>query len=121
MSKKISICFVVDTLVQHGAEKYLFEILKAIDKTRFECKVLCVCPLTELNSYYSPLIENLGVEVLEFEYKNLFNDEPNEFLRKIKNSFSYRFIDRFIKRDYVKNKADNDLKDPFKFRFSFST
>ena len=38
--KKIKILLVLSQLVQHGSERYLFEISKALDKNRFQVEVM---------------------------------------------------------------------------------
>lgn len=60
--KKSKILFVHSQLVQHGSERYLYELCKAIDKERFEVSVLTRFFMVRNNFYYSKLI-NIGCSI----------------------------------------------------------
>lgn len=106
MADKKKILFVVDTLTQHGAERYLYEILKAIDKNKYECTVFCTYPLTSENDYYVPLIKDLNISIISFSYGELYGDISNTLLRKLLNSLTYRYFTLFGQKNKLKRKAD---------------
>lgn len=87
---KKSICFIVDTLAQHGAERYLFEICKSMNKKRFNISILSIQILNDGNSHYKNKIEELGIPVIIFDKNDLFPNEKTKILKKIKISFACR-------------------------------
>ncbi|HEY4304186.1 MAG TPA: glycosyltransferase [Gemmatimonadaceae bacterium] len=59
---RIRILFVLSQLVQHGSERYLFELCKAMDKERYDVEVL-TRPIAVKHHYYYPLLEALGIRI----------------------------------------------------------
>ena len=109
MSQAKKVLFVVDTLAQHGAERYLYEILKAIDKSKFQCSVLCTYPLTEVNNYYAPLIADLNIKVSTFEYGELYPDVASKMKRKLLNSMSYRWNNLLGRKEEITKRSEKEL------------
>lgn len=81
MYHKIKILFVHSQLVQHGSERYLYELCKALDKDRFEIHVLTRFFLIKNNFYYPKLLE-IGCEIhtkllslrhIRYPFKVFFN------------------------------------------------
>lgn len=105
MKKKQKICFVVDTLANHGAERYLFEILKSINNRNFECTVFVIRKLeNSFEKHYYKYISDLGVNIIEYEV-NIFRKIKIKIFNKILTSFTYRILN-FIDKKYIKNKID---------------
>jgi glycosyltransferase involved in cell wall biosynthesis len=109
MAELKKILFVVDTLAQHGAERYLYEILKAIDRSKFECSVLCTYPLTDSNNYYAPLISDLGIKINTFEFGELYPSVTSTWKRKLLNSITYRWLNLTGKKKELKERAESEL------------
>lgn len=109
MAELKKILFVVDTLAQHGAERYLYEILKAIDRSKFECSVLCTYPLTDSNNYYAPLIAELGISIDTFELGELYPNVTSTWKRKLLNSITYRWLNLAGKKQELKKRAEAEL------------
>ena len=71
--KKTHITFIVDTLAQHGAERYLFEILKSINK-----KTILNSDYEQLSRVIFNLVKN-GIEsiqektLINGDYKGIIN------------------------------------------------
>lgn len=79
--KKKKILLVHSQLVQHGSERYLFEISKALNKDLFEVHILTRFFLIRRNYYYPKLIE-LGCQIhtrllsirhLRYPFKKIYN------------------------------------------------
>lgn len=109
MSEPKKILFVVDTLAQHGAERYLYEILKSIDQSKFGCKVLSTYPLNDSNNYYLPLIKELGIEVDTFTLGELYPHITSNFVRKLRNSMTYRWLNLSGRKEELKKRAEAEL------------
>lgn len=60
--KKTRILFVLSQLVQHGSERYLFEICQALDKERFTVEVMTRAIFVRHHHYYAKLLV-LGIPV----------------------------------------------------------
>ncbi len=60
--KKTRILFVLSQLVQHGSERYLFEICQALDKERFTVEVMTRAIFVKQHYYYAKLLA-LGIPV----------------------------------------------------------
>lgn len=80
-NRKIKILFVHSQLVQHGSERYLFEICKALDKNKFDIHILTRFFLIRNNFYY-PLLQGIGCKIharlvslrhLRYPIKSLYN------------------------------------------------
>ena len=80
-NNKIKILFVHSQLVQHGSERYLYELCKVLDKDRFEIHVLTRFFLIKDNFYYSKLLD-IGCQIhakllslrhLRYPFKFFFN------------------------------------------------
>ena len=86
--KKIKILFVLSQLVQHGSERYLFEICKALDKNHFQVEVMTRKFFVKNHFYYDKLLAlNIPVHTklisrrhLRFPIKKLYN--KLSFLKK---------------------------------------
>lgn len=109
MDQAKKILFVVDTLAQHGAERYLYEILKAIDRTKFECSVICTYPLDDTNNYYVPLISDLGIEITDFQFGDLHPGVDSKIKRKALNSLSYRWMNFTGRKGEIKKRSEAEL------------
>lgn len=109
MSQPKKILFVVDTLAQHGAERYLYEILKAIDHSKFDCSVLSTYPLNETNNYYLPLIQELGIKVDAFTLGELYPHVTSDFKRKLMNSLTYRWLGTTGKKEEIQQRSEEEL------------
>ncbi len=109
MAESKKILFVVDTLAQHGAERYLYEILKAIDRSKFECSVLCTYPLTDSNNFYAPLISDLEINIDTFELGELYPNVTSTRKRKLLNSITYRWMNLTGKNQKLKERAEAEL------------
>ncbi|PHR34159.1 MAG: hypothetical protein COA38_04300 [Fluviicola sp.] len=110
MDQAKKILFVVDTLAQHGAERYLYEILKAIDRTKFECSVICTYPLDDSNNYYVPLISDLGIEITDFQLGDLHPEVDSKIKRKVLNSLSYRWMNFTGRKGEIKKRSEAQLQ-----------
>ena len=60
---KIRVLFVISHLVQGGSERFTYEVLKAIDRERFE-PVLLTKRRRRVRDYYDALIAELGVPII---------------------------------------------------------
>ena len=109
MGQTKKILFVVDTLAQHGAERYLYEILKAIDHSKFECSVLCTYPLNDSNNHYVPLISDLGIEISAFALGDLHPTVDSKFKRKLLNSLSYNWMNITGRKADIKKRSEAEL------------
>jgi glycosyltransferase involved in cell wall biosynthesis len=101
MNHKIRILFVHSQLVQHGSERYLYEICKGLDKDRFEIHILTRFFLVRNNFYFSKLLD-IGCEIhtkllsirhLRYPIKFIF--EKYNFIRvfiKFLHSFLVKII-----------------------------
>lgn len=78
MKKRLLI--VVDHLLQHGVERYTYELCKAIDKEEFEVTVLSLNKLHEANNYYGPLLRQLNVNVIDYDRESVFRVFNNRWL-----------------------------------------
>ncbi|HUR80228.1 MAG TPA: glycosyltransferase [Thermoanaerobaculia bacterium] len=61
-AKKTRLLFVIGHLVQSGAERYAYELCKAIDRDRFEVAVLTKSRIQASDYYYGKLLD-LGIPV----------------------------------------------------------
>ena len=107
--KKTHITFVVDTLAQHGAERYLFEILKAINKKTFSCSVLSTYPLNDSNNYYLEPINKLGINVSTYSHGVLFNTVKNKSLKRILNALLFRYYSYTFQKTKLNKRYKNEL------------
>ncbi|GAC1304801.1 MAG: hypothetical protein NVSMB24_12780 [Mucilaginibacter sp.] len=87
--KKIKILFVLSQLVQHGSERYLFEICQSLDKNKFQVEVMTRKYFVKDHYYYKKLID-LNIPIhrkliskrhLRFPIKRLYNKTP--YLRRL--------------------------------------
>ena len=106
--------FVVDTLAQHGAERYLYEIVKSIDKERFESSILCTYPLTVENNFYHQPLLDLGAKVTDFKFGELFEGDSSILLKKVKTSLTYRMANLTGKKEELTRKCEQELESKFK-------
>lgn len=109
MSTPKKIVFVVDTLAQHGAERYLYEILKAMDRSKFECSVFCTYPLNETNNYYAPLISELGIEIDTLDFGELYPNVTSKTKQKLLNSLTYRRLNLMGRKDEIRKRSEAEL------------
>lgn len=81
---KTRVLFVLSQLVQHGSERYLFEICQALDKERFTVEVMTRAFFVRHHYYYSKLLA-LGIPVHRklisrrffiYPIKRLYNASP---------------------------------------------
>jgi glycosyltransferase involved in cell wall biosynthesis len=101
------VLFVVDTLAQHGAERYLYEISKILIKNGFKVDVYSIANLDGKASYYINSLEDIGVGI--YLYNHLpFPHVENLIARRIVNTASYRLGNIFDKK-FVQNKLDYNL------------
>lgn len=107
MKSPKKVCFVVDTLANHGAERYLYEILKAIDKKKYDCHVLSVVPLEGFERHYISKIEALSIPVIEWG-ENLFPNIKIKVLRKAATSFAYRVLNK-IQRHFIEERNEQQV------------
>lgn len=89
MDNRRKICFVVDTLTNHGAERYLYEVLKVLDKTALRCTVYCLRALEPSQKHYVQPILDLGVEIVEYR-EDLYPQVSSPPIKKILTSYAYR-------------------------------
>jgi len=87
---------IVDHLMQHGVERYTYELCKAIDKNEFSVTVLSLNKLTTEINYYGPLLENIGIKVIDYDRQSGFSrifkiNIPNRILFKLSFLFKYIF------------------------------
>ena len=106
MSKK-KVLFVVDTLAQHGAERYLYEIVKILIKNNFYVSVYSIVELSGDSAYYVDILKDLGVEIY-FKSELTHPAINNPIIKKIVNSFSYRVANK-LNPLYVKDKIKNNF------------
>ncbi len=106
-NNKIKILFVHSQLVQHGSERYLYELCRALDKNIFEIHILTRFFLVKDNFYYSKLLE-IGCEIhtkllsvrhLRYPFKYLFN--RYKFVRDI-TRFVHSFLIKIIYLNFFK-------------------
>ena len=98
--------FIVDTLAQHGAERYLFEIVKSLKSRGHEIKVLSFFKLNNQHDFYvNKLIENhINVKTFEFKiFKNKFlNRITLSLLRRLRlGMFNKLFNEKLV--TFLKN------------------
>lgn len=105
MQKK-TLVFVVDTLANHGAERYLYEILKTLDKELFDCTVYSIRNLSGFELHYLKLIEDLGIRVI-IEKNEIFRNIKFVFFRRLLSTLAYRFVS-VIRKNYVKQKLQDE-------------
>ncbi|MCH2223363.1 MAG: hypothetical protein MK066_01245 [Crocinitomicaceae bacterium] len=111
MTEKKNIVFVVDTLAQHGAERYLFEILKAIDKNKFNPTVLCTYPLNESNNYYEAQIYALGIPIETYSHGELYSEIEHLGKRRLLNAFTYRSQTMLGRKKQLNQRIENVLRE----------
>lgn len=94
---KIKLLFVVADFFQGGAERYAYEIDRAISKEKFEITILCTGTEEnhnrKWNRYYDQLHLELGTKIYYLD----------RFQNKKANSFQSRLIKRVIKSYKVEN------------------
>jgi len=101
--KKIKILLVLSQLVQHGSERYLFEISKALDKNRFQVEVMTRKFFVKNHFYYKKLLSlNIPVHTklisrrhIRFPIKKLYNKfsflkKTIDWLHRLIIKFSYK-------------------------------
>jgi glycosyltransferase involved in cell wall biosynthesis len=107
---KYKILFIHSQLVQHGSERYLFELCKSLNKDLFEIGILTRF-FNIKNNYYYPKLIQLGCKIdtrliskryLNYFFRNTYNN--NIFIKKITNIF-FNFINLLINKKYL-NKFD---------------
>lgn len=89
MDSKKKICFVVDTLANHGAERFLVEVLKTLDRQKFNITVYVTRELTGFETHYKEEITDLGIPII-FHRDDPFYNDSNSFLKRLKTSLLYR-------------------------------
>ena len=107
--KKIKILLVLSQLVQHGSERYLFEISKALDKNSFQVEVMTRKFFVKNHFYYKKL-RSLNIPIhtklisrrhLRFPIKKLYNKfsflkKTVDWLHRLIIKFSYKnFFEQF--------------------------
>jgi hypothetical protein len=100
---KTRLCFVVDTLANHGAERFLFEVLKAINKDKFTCTVYSTRALSGFETHYQKPIEQLGIKVI-FHQDDIYPHIKSPLVKKINTSITYRSR-LILGDDYIKEKV----------------
>ena len=109
MPDQKKIVFVVDTLAQHGAERYLYEILKAIDRSKFDCSVLCTYPLTDANNHYEQSILALDIPISTFELGELYPNVRSNVKRKLYNALTYRWLGITGRKEEIQKRSEAAL------------
>src|SRR6185295_3281671 len=61
-ARPIRVLFVIPSLAQAGAERYVFEYARALDPRRFEVEVLTPEGVTEADFYYPKLLAH-GIKI----------------------------------------------------------
>jgi glycosyltransferase involved in cell wall biosynthesis len=98
--------------VQAGAQRYQYEIIKALDKDKYEIDILALKPLNSalesgfLNEYYLPLLKELVHDII-------FLSEVQKFENKALRWTNNRFINPFKKVNAIEkivSIAENPLK-----------
>lgn len=87
------ILFLIDTLDGGGAEKVFYDIVRNLDRTKYEIDIL----LIENRGLYKDKLEKLG-----FNIEYLLKKRGNRIVDKIKKSI-YIFFPKLIKKIYEKN------------------
>jgi len=89
VQKKVKILFIYEWLVKAGAQTYLFELIKAINKDKFDVSVLCgqksPDPFASPKEYYYFEIKNLGVKM--FPYLGTSSNPPLPIHKKFWKKF----------------------------------
>lgn len=104
-----SVIFVVDTLAQHGAERYLYELSKILVRNNFKVDVYSISYLDEKASYYVDVLREIGVKVYLYNYLP-FPNIKNLIFRRVVNTASYRVSFLFNKK-FIQNKLDYNFFD----------
>jgi len=99
--RKTKVLFIVSAFYQAGAERYAYELNRAIDKSKFEIEILSIAYLNaseRFQDFYYPLHAGLGTKVhflhdLKISAANSFKDKA---LEKIKIVKPKRKIDSFF-------------------------
>lgn len=92
---KNKILFVVEDFYRAGAERFAYEINRALDKNIFEVEILCLAKKKEVSSlwgerYYEAKHRELGSKIIYIDrfFKN--NNTTNKLIKKIQSKFSKR-------------------------------
>jgi hypothetical protein len=101
------ILFVVDTLAQHGAERYLYEMVKILLRHSFSVSICSILELDANASYYVKPMQDLGANIFVISTLPHPDVQP-VLLKKVINSFSYRVIRKFDP-SYISQKIDDKL------------
>jgi glycosyltransferase involved in cell wall biosynthesis len=86
---KIKILYVVGTFRIGGAEKHIVQLLKGIDREKFEPAVCCI----QKQGAYLPIVEGLGIPILDLGLRKYYS------LKAVRRFF-------FLVRHIRKNKYD---------------
>jgi glycosyltransferase involved in cell wall biosynthesis len=106
-SKKIA--FVVDTLANHGAERYLFELLKILKKSFNDITVVSIRLLNKDQKHYLEPILNLGVKFYAFDNNHLSNENDKSILSRVRTSYDYRVKGVHYVKSKIEQKKVNYL------------
>src|SRR5476649_2980575 len=96
--KKIKILFVLSQLVQHGSERYLFEICQSLDKNKVEVEVMTRKYFVKEHYYYKKLKE-LNIPIhrkliskrhLRYPIKKLYN--KSTYLKRLIEKLHYLLV-----------------------------
>jgi glycosyltransferase involved in cell wall biosynthesis len=99
-----SVVFIVDTLAQHGAERYLLELVKVLVGSNHVVAVCAIDSLLGEHSYYAKELNSLGVDisiVSELPFPNI----KNKIIKRIINSFAFRVLNK-IDNTFISKKRN---------------
>ncbi len=88
----IKICYVIGQLDKGGAEKQLFQLINNLDRTKFECYVICL----DKGGFWADKIRNINVELFELERKKSFDFSRlkvlHSLIKKIKPEIVHTYL-----------------------------
>ena len=104
MDKK-KILFVVSDFFQHGAQREMYEIDKALDKEMFEVTLISIAPLNsrvDLYDYYYQKHLDLGTKIIFFEVNK---SQKKGLIFRVVNKLTNGFLkNKKIKQEILKSK-----------------
>jgi glycosyltransferase involved in cell wall biosynthesis len=108
-TRKNKILFIHSQLVQHGSERYLFELCKALDQNIFEINILTRFFKIK-NNYYYPKLINIGCKIhtrlislryINFLFRSFYNKYyflkylTDNIFNVINYLINYKFLQKF--------------------------
>lgn len=109
MGDKIKVLFVVMDFYQAGAQRFMYEVDSALDKTKFEVHILSNWSLNvskDFSDYYYKKHIELGSRI--YFLKDILGKDPLNF--RILNKLSNNSISRRVLPGFVKNKIESALQ-----------